>query len=271
MSMIERIEGVISELKRLQQVLEDELPALDIEWLRKVMSRLRHEHPVFHSEADFKEQLHSQLSTEGLDAHIEHPFNPHKIDKSSVRRKPSGARNALDIWLPDKGVAIELKYPKKALKGTWKNEKFALSEGGAADQARYDFLKDIERLENLNLPGYRVGFAVLLTNESLLWRKRPSRNETFDEQFRIHDEERVSPIKGCLQWQSKIVNGQEIKPSEGTMSGDRDKPICLRDSYWPKWCDYCVDISKVEGVENVGGTATKFRYLAFKVKPQRKG
>ena len=79
-------------------------------------------------------------------------------------------RMFLDIWLPVEGVAIELKYKTRGLELEQDDESFALRDQSAQDQGRYDFLRDIQRLELMRskLEQGRAGYAVLLTNDSLI-------------------------------------------------------------------------------------------------------
>ena len=69
-----------------------------------LMSDLAVERPVFHSEADFQHSLAWSIH--------------HKIPHGQVRLeyKPfADKRMYLDLWLPGKGVALELKYRTRQL------------------------------------------------------------------------------------------------------------------------------------------------------------
>ena len=68
-----------------------------------------------------------------------------------------------------------------------RSERFVLRDQGAQDIRRYDFLMDIQRLEDEVSEGRaRQGFAILLTNDPSYWQP-PRRDETVDAAFRIHD------------------------------------------------------------------------------------
>ena len=69
-------------------------------------------------------------------------------------------------------VLIELKYKTRALTVTLNDESFALRNHGAQDLGRYDFWKDVERLESAVSAGYAThAFAVFLTNDSAYWKQ----------------------------------------------------------------------------------------------------
>ena len=107
----------------------------------QLLSHLADWRPAFHSEADFQHALAWQIKRE-LDSEV----------RLEVPYGGSSDNKYLDIWLPDEGVAIELKYftrkpdPRKRAVHL-NNESFALRDQGAQDIRRYDFLNDIQRQE----------------------------------------------------------------------------------------------------------------------------
>jgi hypothetical protein len=199
-----------------------------------VLKELRGERPVFHSEADFQHALaltiHKKYS--GLNIRLEKPLNNEK--------------NHLDIFAfkDNKTVAIEVKYKTKNLHTAEKNEEFNLKNHNAQDQGRYDFLKDISRLENvLEKKSDGAGFAVFLTNDYLYWEK-PKKKDPVDEAFRIHE---GKTIKGKLSWKEGT--------SKKTMK-TREEPIIVNGKYTLNWKEYS-NLQKQNG---------KFRYLVIEVK-----
>lgn len=204
---------------------------LDVNELMKDLAR---ERPVFHSEADFQHALALHIHRVVPDAGVRLEYKPD-------REK----REYIDLWLPIRKVAVELKYLTQELDFDHKCERFALRDQGAQDTRRYDFLKDIQRLEQLSASkrtDVQAGLAILLTNDHLYW--DPPKRETNDAEFRLHC---GRTIAGRLKWSPKA--------SPGTTKGRKD-PICLKGSYDLKWQDY----------ENVGGGANqRFRYLAIQV------
>ena len=123
---------------------------LDITHLMKELARYR---PVFHSEADFQHALAWRIHEEMPDCEVRLEFKPFLTKRLYV-----------DLWLPNIGVAMELKYYTAKLHLERDDESFALLDQSAQDIRRYDFLKDIQRLEQLSkLSQARAGIAVLLT------------------------------------------------------------------------------------------------------------
>ena len=151
----------------------------------------------------------------------------------------------LDIWLPVEGIAIELKCKTRGLELEQEDESFALRSQSAQDQGRYDFLRDIQRLELMRskVEQCRAGYAVLLTNDSSYW-KVPTQRDTVDTDFRVHEGREVS---GAMAWAAQA--------SSGTV-GDRKSPIQIRGSYRLRWQEYSNFPGKSYGI---------FRYLAVSV------
>lgn len=213
---------------------------LDIDDL---MSGLFLRRRIFHSEADFQHALAWHIHETHPDCDVRLEFNA------------SGAgqrRLALDIWISANQVhlAIELKYCTRLLSLDWLNEQFALRDQSAQDTRRYDFLKDIQRIEQVldMREDANRGFAVLLTNDHRYW--TPSTNTgAVDSAFRIHDGRRVS--SGNLQWSDKA--------GVGTIR-NREAPVQLRNSYRMRWRDYS------SFGDNPGQT---FRYLAIEIPPRQ--
>ncbi|WP_424947002.1 hypothetical protein [Candidatus Spongiihabitans sp.] len=174
---------------------------------------------VFHSEADFQHHLawwiHKKLDNAEL--RLEYPFS----------QCESKHREYCDIFLrsPYK-IGIELKYKTKSPKEPLiiNEDPFELRNQGAQDTGRYDFLKDVSRLEHwCEQNSIDSGYAIMLTNDHLYWNK-PVRPNTNDENFRIHDR----TISGELAWR------------EGTAAStmqNHPSPICLKNKYDIKWED----------------------------------
>ena len=206
---------------------------LDIDGL---MGTLADRRKVFHSEADFQHALAWQI----------HEAAPESRVRLEVNVVPAAAqRMYLDIWLPVEGIAIELKYKTRGLELEQGDESFALRNQSAQDIGRYDFLRDIRRLELMrSMPELcRAGYAVLLTNDSSYWNAPRSQN-TVDSDFRIH-EGRV--ISGELTWATHA--------SSGTVKS-RESPIEIQGSYGLRWQEYSNFPGKSQG---------RFRYLAVSV------
>jgi hypothetical protein len=171
-----------------------------------------------------------------------------KFPDWSVRfeHKPTNLKDRIfvDLWIKgDQTSAIELKYKTRKLDVNVKGESFNLLDQSAQDIGRYDFLKDVERLENIVSTHDNVkGYAVILTNDSAYWKS--STTETVDAEFRMH-EGRI--LNGELAWSTKAGAGTMRK---------REKPIKLTGTYKLSWKDYSQVSSTSYG---------KFRYLFLEI------
>ena len=218
----------------------DASEALVAEWLKG----LAYTRPLFHSEADFQHALAWHIHTETRpECRVRLEFKP-----------PHDRNLYLDIWLPDGGIAIELKYKTRRRDLTIGGEAFQLREQSAHDCGRYDFLQDVSRLEALMddcAVEVKRGFAIFLTNDARYWEyprflKNPRYRKPNDCGFRIHDGHEVG---GCLEWH---------KPSPEWRPTNREESIRLRGTYGLKWSDYsCCGT----------GDGDRFRYLLVEVAP----
>ena len=139
---------------------------------------------------------------------------------------------------------IELKYKTRRVDVSYNGEEFHLLNQSAQDGGRYDFIKDVVRLEQFvdTHPG-TIGYAIFLTNDDSYWKEK-KRLDTTDIMFRIH-ENRV--LEGNLRWSEAT--------GAGTMKG-RENPLPLRGSHSIRWIDY----SNFDGVG-----PRKFRYVLLEV------
>jgi hypothetical protein len=206
--------------------------------IHHLMSELARSRPVFHSEADFQHALAWQIREAMPDCSVRLEFKPFPDDDK---------RMYLDIWLPTVGVAIELKYPTRKLELNHNDEYFSLADHSAQDIQRYDFLKDLQRLENVvarHQPA-KAGYAVLLTNDSGYWNV-PQNANTIDSEFRLHE---GRTITGRLAWSERAGRGT---------TRNREKALEIQRSYDLHWRDY----SAFGRARN-----ERFRYLAVPVTP----
>lgn len=235
--------------------------------IHNLMADLSEHHKIFHSEADFRHALTEQIrkAVPNCEICLEFPYR-----KKNWR---------LDIWLPIKEIAMELKYRKKKLDLEHEGKHFSLSNHGAQPQGRYDFLEDIQRLEQVVADGKaKSGFAVLLTNDSDLW-DLPKGNRwktTIDADFRLHE---GRTLTGEFTWSEQAGDG-----TKRTDKG-KDQPIRLKGSYHLHWKDYSrferkndrqlgnSDVPKKKSTPKLRGLGLRrertnhlFRYLAVSVK-----
>jgi len=210
--------------------------------LTGILAQLRKKRPLFHSEADFQHALAWQIHKQWpmCSIRLEYPLQP-------------GRAEHLDILILNQheALAIELKYKTASLFAVVGRELYSLKNHSAQDCGRYDFVADIERLEQFVLEHENAqGYAILLTNDSSYW--NPPRDEgCVDAKFRVH-EGRV--ISGVLGWHSAA--------SKGTTRG-REKPLNIKGTYSLNWQDYC----HIEASVNTKGYG-KFRQLAVKISRQ---
>lgn len=205
--------------------------------LQDVLRALAKERVIFHSEADFQHavawELHRGLPKASVT--LERPYRT-----GSVTRH-------LDILIrtAEEALAIELKYKTAKLEHDDCGEGYALASQSAQDIGRYDFIKDIWRLEEITrvIPNCR-GWAILLTNDSSYW-KATKQTGTNDAEFRLPH---GGILQGTRRWSRKASAGG-IK--------NREKPIILRSEYKLAWADY----SQLSGQQK-----GQFRYLGIEVK-----
>lgn len=202
---------------------------IDINYM---MSRLSRSRPLFHSEADFQHALAWEIQTLNPNCSMRLEFKPPYLKE----------RIYLDIWCTHEDIiiAIELKYKTRGTLVNVNGEIFALLDQSAQDIGRYDFIKDIQRLEQLVFDRNKiVAYAIFLTNDSAYWAP-PRSNQTVDAGFRIH-EGRI--LTGEVCW--------AFGASEGTRRG-REGKLHVRRTYTLNWKDYSEVSQKSYG---------KFRYL----------
>jgi len=204
--------------------------------LHDILSTLALKRPLFHSEADFKHALAWEIQTHYPDAKIRLEYRPATID----------GKMYVDVWveLHSQITAIELKYKTRPLDAGHGGEAFRLLGQGAQDQARYDFLLDVHRLERVVAAYPRsVGAAIFLTNDRGYW-VAPRALQSVDAAFRLHE---GRSLEGELAWGAAAA--------AGTKSG-RDGSITLAAKYGVAWAEYSTLESNDNGL---------FRYLLVSI------
>lgn len=209
--------------------------------IAEVLQELSSERPIFHSEADFQHSLAWKIHEKFLDAKLRLEY-PVDIDEAPVGK----SRLYLDIWLQlgDTTYGIELKYKTKEL-DMFNGEHFVLKNQFAVDIGRYDYLKDVERLERLvHNRTLSRGYAILLTNDHLYW-ELPTKEGTVDKDFRIHNGRTIRANQE-LKWSENA--------SKGTMK-NRESSIILMNHYSLTWNEYSAFTPKK------GNRSTTFKVL----------
>lgn len=203
------------------------------------MQVLASQRSVYHSEADFQHAFAWEVHKRTKDASVrlERPI------------KANGKTLHLDflVQVATMSIAVELKYKTRKLGVDLDGEEFRLASHSAADLGRYDFIKDVCRLEEIaaNLNGCE-GWAIMLTNDSAYW-KPANEKPTVDAAFRIHDG-RI--LRGTLGWTADA--------SDGTKR-NRVPDLQVTGQYALRWNDYSAPSRESYG---------QFRYLAVHV-PRR--
>jgi hypothetical protein len=149
----------------------------------------------------------------------------------------------VDVWIEqgDDVLVIELKHKTRALQTLEGGERFALQNHGAQNLGRYDFIKDVWRVETVVVSSARcTGYAILLTNDPSYWTQSHN-GRTVDVAFRLHEGRH---LYGTLGWGAHA--------SKGTKCG-REKPLQLTGLYSLRWEDYSRASAKAK--------CAKFRYL----------
>jgi len=193
-----------------------------------VLNKLACQRPIFHSEADFQHALAWEIHKKIPQASV-HLELPVEVNQQSLH---------IDIWVVTdvEILAIELKYKTKKLTSLISNKQFQLKDQRAQDTGRYDFIKDIQRLEFLALDRRNVtGYAILLTNDPSYWQNSSS-SKTVDAEFRLQDG-RI--LGGHLNWGDKA--------SDGTKK-NREQTLFLKGKYTLDWKDFSIVEEKANGV-----------------------
>lgn len=154
--------------------------------IQKILIELSEKRPVFHSEADFQHEL-------GWMLHKKFPQSNIRLEKPYL--KENSKTDYIDIFTNtgDKKYFMELKYKTKKLKPgqeiiktKGEEERFYLKEQGAQDCGRYDFWKDISRIESKVYENNNsLGYAIFLTND-VSYLKSP-KEKSYSYNFRTTD------------------------------------------------------------------------------------
>jgi hypothetical protein len=184
----------------------------------EILAILAKERPIFHSEADFQHafawEIHQQLP--GAFVRLELPI---QVKNEYLH---------IDVWVKDRNevLAVELKYKTRGLSVEINGEYYRLTNQNAQDIGRYDFIKDIQRLEPI-VSGQKnfTGYAVLVTNDSAYWIK-PAYHDTVDAKFRINNG-RV--LEGIFDWGPNASNGTKKS---------REQFLILQNKYDVQWVNF---------------------------------
>ena len=203
----------------------------------KALQQLLGKKRIYGSEADFQFAFAWELKEiygEQIDVRLE--YTPWKYSDTMH----------IDIAVlnGNKLIPIELKYRKAKLDTVYNGEHIQLKAHTAHDTGAYEYLADIERLENLMKSGtYSISeaYAIILTNDSAYWRdtrKSPDGKQPNDIAFRIFE---GVELTGKREWNAAA--------SAGTTKG-HERPIYLDGTYTMEWQD-CSPTSDITFKYNV--------------------
>lgn len=127
--------------------------------IQQVLDTLQTKRKLFSSEADFQFSLAWTIKELYPSVEVRLEWVPSDYDPNMY----------IDIVVFDNGkmIPIELKYKTRKADKVVDGERFVLKDQSATDLGRYDFLKDIQRIEFIkqSFPGVTEGYAILLTND----------------------------------------------------------------------------------------------------------
>ncbi len=136
----------------MQGFPQREPPEGKVKSIHGFLATLAAERPIFHSEADFQHAFAWLLHREypELAVRLEVPL---RVGEKTIH---------VDLLAAGvQTIAVELKYKTRAVGVDVAGEEFRVSSHAAQDLGRYDFIKDIERLELLaKARRCVVGYAV---------------------------------------------------------------------------------------------------------------
>jgi hypothetical protein len=208
-----------------------------------VMERLAKKRPIFHSEADFQHALAWEIHNVRPEATIRLELPVRADDGRAVHID-------LLVVIENQRFAIELKYKTASLDVRRGSEQFSLRGQSAQDCGRYDFLSDVVRLERyVASEKPAMGFALLLSNDWLYWKKTRPNNIAVN--FSIHEGREIAS-NASMAW-----------ARDGYTKG-REAPITCQSRYSCSWRDYST-------IEERGSTMPngRFRYLLLPVRHAR--
>jgi hypothetical protein len=203
--------------------------------INQEMKKLVEKHLFFSSKEAFKNSLKHQLQ-----------------EKFRVIENKDFHGWVVDLWVEDPNseqqYALYLMNKLAGLIIKQENQLIELKHHGAEDCGRYDFLKQVEKLEKITTGRDNIkGIAILLTNDHLYW-SEPTRANTVDSYFRIH-ENRI--LTGELKW---------LEHASAGTTKDRENPIAIKGTYKLRWQHYSTVRNEKHG---------EFRYLAVHVGEDR--
>ena len=186
-----------------------------------VITELSKTNPIFHNEQGFQDCLAHKIGV--LYPNLKIKFE-HKTELEE------GCKSYIDILIKNGDglyIPIELKYRTNKLSCKFDDCIYELSNQSAEDITRYGYLKDISRIEKYSQleEKFLVGYAIMLTNQSSVWKENYNTGNTFD---------------NYLINKNIIVSAGIKKWSENTSNSNKQNypSFKLEQSYPINWYDY---------------------------------
>lgn len=174
---------------------------------------------IFHSEADFQFSIAWEIKKKYPNIKVRLEYINKDIDKMH-----------LDILLinNDMLIPIELKYVTKSFTCELDKETYTLKDHSAQDLRRYDFIKDISRIEECKekLDNFQEGYSIMITNDKSYYKEYESNRISICHDFRIHQGNSSTRLS---KWRNN--------PSIGSIKG-RESDINLKNDYTFNWQPY---------------------------------
>jgi len=258
-------------------------PEMDIE---KIIYELKKKRKLFHSEDDLKFELGYIIKKyfPACEIRLEKPTQLEFSTKSSsteieIHRAPIDIVVMIDSFQ----IPIEIKYKTLAISNEKarnlaspfeiENEYFDLANQGASDLGRFNFRKDILRVEKFiedPTNNARLGYCLLITNDKDYWNKPKSKSLAHN--FSLHGKSIFGFDPGWKyppNMQDKYVNienqwvdKKDKTKKHWTCKGDLFLDLTLKRDYTIKWDDY----SKIQqGSNKEKPINSEFKYLLVKV------
>ena len=212
--------------------------------LAKIVNDMGNRKNVYTCEAQFQFDLADEIRTflnEKTGVYIVYVEYPQMIVNRTVHYDIVIESTNVD---PHEYCVIELKYKTVAMQNaSCYGQPCTLKTHAAQSLGRYDFYKDIERIENCSLNTDRhtaKGYAILLTNDKCYWTKNGA-NRLY-QAFSLQDRTTIS--QGIKSWPTNI--------KVSSIGNNRNKCISLKNTYNLNWVQW--------------GNSVNFKYLLLEVK-----
>lgn len=163
--------------------------------IKRVMNSLKGVRPAFYSEADFQF---------ALAWHIKELYPKAELRLEYICKELDNMHIDVLVIINKQMIPIELKYKTKGATVVSNEETYVLKNQGASNLGRYDFVRDINRIEQCQdkLSSFSKGYAIMITNDSIYYNKPTNNRVTMSDKFRIHEGKKLPLI---AKWTSKYT------------------------------------------------------------------